>query len=126
QTGSAANRFTAQPKSLIVTGRLRVRRPFPLLSLGQNQSFHSNIFIRNSGLNLRSCFEIANMFDGAFSLLHQILHPDGGARMNPGAAPPDPEHDLDQPLAGRDEAWEAWLASRERCEDDEPFEFAHE
>ncbi|HEY1319765.1 MAG TPA: DUF222 domain-containing protein, partial [Streptosporangiaceae bacterium] len=46
--------------------------------------------------------------------------------MNPGAASPDPDHDLDQALAGRDEAWEAWLASRERCEDDEPFEFEDE
>ena len=66
------------------------------------------------------------MFDGTFSLLHQIPHPDGGARMNPGAAPPDPGQHLDQALAGRDEAWEAWLACRERREDDEPFEFEDE
>src|SRR2546423_783878 len=48
--------------------------------------------------------------------------------MNPGPAPPDPDQDqdLDQALADRDEAWEAWLASRERCEDDEPPEFGDE
>jgi hypothetical protein len=46
--------------------------------------------------------------------------------MNPGPAPPDPGQDLDQALAGRDEAWEAWLASRERCEDDEPLELEDE
>jgi hypothetical protein len=40
--------------------------------------------------------------------------------MNPG---PDSS---DQALTGRDEAWEAWLASRERCEDDEPLEFEDE
>ena len=48
--------------------------------------------------------------------------------MNPGPAPPDPDPspDLDQAPAGRDEAWEAWLASRERCEEDEPLEFEDE
>jgi Domain of unknown function (DUF222) len=68
------------------------------------------------------------MFDGAFSLLHQILHPDGGTRMKPGPAPPDPDPDTDpdQALPGRDEVWEAWLASRERCEDDEPLELEDE
>jgi hypothetical protein len=40
--------------------------------------------------------------------------------MNPG---PDSS---DHALAGHDEAWEAWLASRERCEDDEPLEFEDE
>jgi hypothetical protein len=40
--------------------------------------------------------------------------------MNPG---PDSS---DHALAGRDEAWEAWLASRERCEDDEPIDFEDE
>ncbi len=40
---------------------------------------------------------------------------------------PDPDPDSsDQVLAGRDEAWEAWLASRQRCEDDEPLEFEDE
>jgi hypothetical protein len=44
--------------------------------------------------------------------------------MNPD---PDPDPDSsDQVLAGRDEAWEAWLASRQRCEDDEPLEFEDE
>jgi hypothetical protein len=46
--------------------------------------------------------------------------------MNPGPAPADPDPDLNQALAGRDEAWEAWLASRERREDDEPLEFEDE
>jgi hypothetical protein len=46
--------------------------------------------------------------------------------MNPGPAPPDPGQGLDQALAGRDEAWEAWLVCRERCEDDEPLEFEGE
>ena len=49
--------------------------------------------------------------------------------MNPGPAPPGRHPDPDpsyQALAGRDEAWEAWLASRERCEDDEPLEFEDE
>jgi len=46
--------------------------------------------------------------------------------MNPGPASPDPDPDLDQALAGRDEAWEAWLASRERFEDDEPLELEDE
>jgi len=46
--------------------------------------------------------------------------------MNPGPAPPDPGQNLDQALADRDEAWEAWLASREPCEDDEPPEFEDE
>jgi Domain of unknown function (DUF222) len=49
--------------------------------------------------------------------------------MNPGPAPPDPGPDpdsSDQALAGRDEAWESWLASRERREDDEPLEFEDE
>ena len=51
--------------------------------------------------------------------------------MNPGPAPPDPDPDpgpdlSDRALAGRDEAWEAWLASRERFEDDEPLEFEDE
>jgi len=40
---------------------------------------------------------------------------------------PDPDPDSsDQALAGRDEAWEAWLVCRERCEDDEPLEFEDE
>jgi Domain of unknown function (DUF222) len=44
--------------------------------------------------------------------------------MNPD---PDPDPDSsDQAPAGRDEAWEAWLASRERREDDEPLEFEDE
>jgi hypothetical protein len=48
--------------------------------------------------------------------------------MNPGPAPPDPDPDpdLDRALAGHDKAWEAWLASRERREDDEPLEFEDE
>ena len=48
--------------------------------------------------------------------------------MNSGPAPPDPDQgsgpdSSDQALAGRDEAWESWLASRERCEADEPLDF---
>ena len=44
--------------------------------------------------------------------------------MNPD---PDPDPDSsDQALAGRDEAWEAWLVCRERREDDEPLEFEDE
>src|SRR6476661_3683717 len=46
--------------------------------------------------------------------------------MNPDPAPPDPGQDLDQALAGRDEAWEAWLVCQERLEDDEPLEFEDE
>ena len=51
--------------------------------------------------------------------------------MNPGPAPPDPDPGpgpgpSDQALAGRDEAWESWLASRERWEDDEPLDFEDE
>ena len=55
--------------------------------------------------------------------------------MNPGPAPPDPDPDpdqgsgpdsSDQALAGRDEAWESWLASRERREEDEPLDFGDE
>ncbi len=47
--------------------------------------------------------------------------------MSHGPAPIDPGPDSsDYALAGRDEAWEAWLASRERCEDDEPLEFEDE
>src|SRR2546421_335670 len=46
--------------------------------------------------------------------------------MSPGPAPNDPDPDLDQALADRDEAWEAWLASRERCEDDEPPDLGEE
>jgi len=44
--------------------------------------------------------------------------------MNPGSAPLDPEPD--QALASRDADWEAWLAYRERCDDDEPIEFEDE
>ncbi len=49
--------------------------------------------------------------------------------MNPGPAPPDPDpgpDSSDQALAGRDEAWEWWLASGERREDDEPLDFGDE
>jgi hypothetical protein len=52
--------------------------------------------------------------------------------MNPGPAPPDPDPDpdpdpaADQALASRDADWEAWLAYRERCEDDEPPDFEDE
>jgi Domain of unknown function (DUF222) len=47
--------------------------------------------------------------------------------MNPGPAPPDPDPDPDQAaLASRDADWEAWLAYREWCEDDEPLEFEDE
>jgi hypothetical protein len=54
--------------------------------------------------------------------------------MNPGPAPPvgsdsgsgSGSGSSDQALAGRDEAWEAWLADRERCEDDEPLELEDE
>src|ERR1700749_3585546 len=46
--------------------------------------------------------------------------------MNPDPAPPDPGQDLDQALAGRDEAWEAWLVCQERLQDDEPPEFEGE
>ena len=49
--------------------------------------------------------------------------------MNPGSAPPDPDPDPDPDqaaLANRDADWEAWLADRERCEDDEPLEFEDE
>jgi hypothetical protein len=42
--------------------------------------------------------------------------------MSPGPAPPDPDPDLEA-LASRDADWEAWLAYRERSEDDEPIEF---
>ena len=45
--------------------------------------------------------------------------------MNPGPAPPDPDPEL-AALASRDAGWEAWLANRERCEDDEPLEFEGE
>ena len=45
--------------------------------------------------------------------------------MNPGPAPPDPDPDQ-AALASRDADWEAWLADRERCEDDEPLEFEDE
>ena len=38
---------------------------------------------------------------------------------------PDPDSS-DQALAGRDEAWEAWLVCQERLEDDEPLEFEDE
>ena len=45
--------------------------------------------------------------------------------MNPEPAPPDP--DPDQVRASRDADWEAWLAYRDRCEDDdEPLEFEDE
>jgi hypothetical protein len=43
----------------------------------ENHIRHFHIFIRNTDISLRSCSRIANMFDGVFSLLHQILHPDG-------------------------------------------------
>jgi hypothetical protein len=69
------------------------------------------------------------MFYGALSLAPLILHPDGGCRMSPGPAPPDPDPDPDPDqaaLASRDAAWEAWLAYREWCEDDEPLEFEDE
>src|SRR6185437_1799446 len=118
--------FMAQPGSLVVTGRLPVRRQCRPPGLDENHIRHFHIFIRNTDISLRSCSRIANMFEGVFSLLHQIPNPDGGARMNPGPASPDPDPDLDQALAGRDEAWEAWLASRERYEDDEPLELEDE
>ena len=48
--------------------------------------------------------------------------------MSPGPASPDPDPDPDpdQALASRDADWEAWLAYRERCDDDEPIEFEDE
>src|SRR5690348_1417668 len=52
------------------------------LSLRRNHIHHFHIFIRNTDISLRSWSGIANMFDGVFSLLHQIPHLDGGTRMN--------------------------------------------
>jgi hypothetical protein len=45
--------------------------------------------------------------------------------MNPEPTPPDPDPDQ-AALASRDTDWEAWLADRERCEDDEPLELEDE